>query len=269
LSLEPAVTPAILKYPRTYHIEGSRLQSGDEGMGNIPIAAIAGRHIVVAEKVDGGNAAISFGPDGTLLLQSRGHYLTGGPRERHFALFKRWAAAHTTTLWDAIGDRYVVYGEWLYAKHTLFYDALPHYFMEFDVRDRTTGAFLDTARRRLLLQGLPIVPVRVLLDGSVRALGELTRLVGPSAFITPDHLERLATICVARGIDAATALRETDPSMTMEGLYIKVEEGGVVVDRYKYVRPSFRVTTLDSGGHWLDRPIIPNRLAPGIDLFAP
>jgi len=69
------VTPAILKYPRTYHIEGSRLQSGDEGMGNIPIAAIAGRHIVVAEKVDGGNAAISFGPDGTLLLQSRGHYL--------------------------------------------------------------------------------------------------------------------------------------------------------------------------------------------------
>ncbi|MEQ9621919.1 MAG: hypothetical protein RLO37_08190 [Coleofasciculus chthonoplastes F1-TOW-03] len=37
--------------------------------------------MAVEEKVDGANAAISFSPDGQILLQSRVHYLTGGERE--------------------------------------------------------------------------------------------------------------------------------------------------------------------------------------------
>ena len=54
----------------------------------------------------------------------------------------------------------------------------------------------------------------------------------------------------------------------MEGIYIKVEEGDYVVDRLKYVRSSFLNTILDTETHWLDRPLIPNRLKPGTDLFA-
>ena len=53
----------------------------------------------------------------------------------------------------------------------------------------------------------------------------------------------------------------------MEGLYLKVEEGGRVLGRYKWVRASFLSAVLDSGTHWLRRPIVPNRLAPGVDLF--
>lgn len=59
------------------------------------------------------------------MLQSRGHYLTGGPRESQFGLFKSWAATFAPILWPVLGDRYVLYGEWLYAKHICFYDALP------------------------------------------------------------------------------------------------------------------------------------------------
>ena len=55
---------------------------------------IFGKYIVIEEKVDGANAAISFSDSGELLLQSRGHYLTGGYRERHFNLFKQWASIH-------------------------------------------------------------------------------------------------------------------------------------------------------------------------------
>ncbi len=36
--------------------------------------------MVPKEKADGANAAVSFDENGTLLLQSRGHYLNGGPR---------------------------------------------------------------------------------------------------------------------------------------------------------------------------------------------
>ena len=54
----------------------------------------------------------------------------------------------------------------------------------------------------------------------------------------------------------------------MEGLYIKVEENGQVVDRMKYVRYSFLQTVEESQTHWLDRPIIPNKLSKKIeDLF--
>lgn len=260
--------PAMIKYPRTRHVEGSRLQHGDHDLGTVPFAAIRGRHLVVEEKMDGANAAVSFGDDGRLLLQSRGHYLTGGPRERHFDLLKQWASVHAEALYCALGERHVMYGEWLYAKHTCFYDALPHYFMEFDVFDRETGDFLSTDRRRELLAGLPVVPVAVLHAGPCQRLRDLTGHVGPSLFKTAGWQERLLALAAQVGVPREAALTETDRSALMEGLYIKVEEDGRVVERLKWVRSSFLAALVDSGSHWLERPIIPNQLAPGVDLFA-
>ena len=77
---------SIHKYPRTRHLEGSRLQPGDHDMEAAPLDVLRGRHIVVEEKVDGANAGISLDDDGRLALQCRGHFLVGGARERHFDL---------------------------------------------------------------------------------------------------------------------------------------------------------------------------------------
>lgn len=258
----------IHKYPRTQHIEGSRLQPGDEDLDTVPFARIAGRHVVVEEKMDGANCGISFSPQGELLLQSRGHYLTGGARERHFNLFKPWATTHAAALWERLADRFVLYGEWLYAKHTVFYDALPHYLMEFDVLDLEEHVFLDTPRRTALLAGLPLPPVKVLFAGTLPDAQALVRLVGPSHFIGDRHLERLCDAAPRHGADADRAIQETDPSNLMEGLYIKVEEQGIVTERYKFVRADFLAVVFQAEGHWLNRPIIPNILAPGVDLFA-
>ncbi len=262
---------SINKYPRTQHVEGSGVQRGDEDVGIAPFAQLSERYLVVEEKLDGANAAVSFTPGGELLLQSRGHYLMGGPRERQFALFKGWAARYSADLWEVLGGRYVMYGEWLYAKHTIFYTHLPHYFLEFDVLDTATGAFLSTARRRELLSGCPfVVPVHVLHAGEVASLAALRALIGPSHFITQDSEQRLAllrTACAERGLDFERARRETETSGLMEGLYIKVEEGGEVRERYKYVREGFLQTVIDSESHWMDRPLLPNRLRPGVTLF--
>src|SRR5690242_12497250 len=77
----------ILKYPRTHHIEGSGIQKGDESLDVVSFDSLVGRHLVIEEKMDGANCAVSFSEDGRLLLQSRGHYLTGGEREKQFHLF--------------------------------------------------------------------------------------------------------------------------------------------------------------------------------------
>lgn len=252
---------SILKYPRTPHIEGSRLQPGDEDLESKPFSELAGRHLVVEEKLDGGNAGISFSEDGQLRLQSRGHYLTGGPRERHFALLKQWAASHAMQLSEILGSRFILYGEWLYAKHTVYYDALPSYFMEFDIYDRHQRAFLSTERRRELLAGSPVVSVPVLWSGPATTLAALRKLLGPSRCRTARWREALREEATARGIDADKALAESDKSDLMEGLYLKIEEHGAVTERYKFVRADFLTAILDAGGHWLDRPILPNRVA--------
>lgn len=36
----------------------------------------------------------------------------------------------------------------------------------------------------------------------------------------------------------------------------------------KYVRASFLNTIMDSETHWVNRPIIPNKLKSGIDIFS-
>jgi hypothetical protein len=258
---------AIHRYPRTPHLAGSRLQPGDEDLEQVPLEALRGRFIVVEEKLDGANAGIALGDDGGLRLQSRGHVLTGGARERHFDLFKQWASTHAAALVDLVSGGRTLYGEWLYAKHTVFYDQLPHYFLEFDIRD-PDGAFWSTARRRELLAGTPVCSVPVIWEGTVADPRRLPELVAPSLYKTARWREALGDGAQAAGVDVDRVRRETDPSDLAEGLYIKVEDDGRVVERYKWIRASFLTSVVDSGSHWLSRPIVPNQLASDADLFA-
>jgi len=259
----------IHKYPRTRHLEGSRLQAGDADLEQVPLDALRGRFCVVEEKLDGANAGISLDAGARLRLQSRGHILVGGAREKHWDLFKRWAGAHVTALGARLGDGLTLYGEWLYAKHTIFYDRLPHYFLEFDIRD-ADGAFWSTARRHRHLAGSPLVSVPVLWQGVVTDPHALPALVSDALYKSARWRDRLRESAIEARVDPDRAARETDPETTAEGLYIKVEDPahGVVVDRYKWIRASFLSAVVDSGSHWLARPIVPNQLADGVDLFA-
>jgi len=140
--------------------------------------------------------------------------------------------------------------------------------MEFDILDKTSGTFFSTARRQEFLAQVPfVVSVKVLQEGPVHTMQELKKLVGPSHFIKQNQQQRLRELCAERGLDPTRVLQETDTCGLMEGLYIKVEEDGVVKERYKYVRGGFLQAISSSESHWLDRPIIPNCLAPGHHLF--
>lgn len=258
----------IYKYPRTRHIEGSRLQLGDMA-DDKPINDLAGQSLIVEEKLDGANSAVSFDLDGSLLLQSRGHYLNGGGRERHFALLKTWAAAHAHTLYPVLGHRFVMYGEWMYAKHTVFYDRLPHYFMEFDVLDRDAGAFLSTSARRSLLTGLPIMPVPVVHEGAVNSVDHLNSMTSPTPYKSADWRNALMKAAEQSGSRPDMVDQQTEDSDLAEGLYLKQEDTDHVVDRFKFVRADFQQAIAASDGHWHDRPILPNHLADGVDIFAP
>ena len=248
----------IRKYPRTPHIEGSRLQTGDEDLSQIPVSSLRARHTVVEEKVDGANVAVSF-QDGELMLQSRGHFLRGGAKERHYELYKVWAAERRAELYSILGERYIMYGEWLYAKHKVYYNALPDFFLEFDIFDREIGEFLDTGSRSALLRGSSVYSVPVLYEGEIVTQGALSALITRSRYIEGEHLRDLWQTVEKMGLDPREVADTTDESQLAEGLYIKIEEDGVVKERMKFVRAGY-VQTAGIEERWHTRPIIPNKL---------
>lgn len=261
---------SLLKYPRTPHLEGSRLQVGDEGVDHTPYATLKGTHMVIEEKFDAANSGLSFNGAGELLLQCRGHYLTGGGRERQFNLFKRWAQAHEATFLERLEDRYVVYGEWMHKLHSVYYNALPHYFLEFDIWDRKRGSHLSTSARKELLSGLPILSVPVLYEGPAPGrLKDVTDLVRPSLGKSPGWKADFLRHAAKEGITEAQALKLVDQSEMAEGLYFKIEEGFDVEARLKWVRPSFTQAIIEGDRHHSEGPYIANELMPGVDIFAP
>jgi hypothetical protein len=287
-----AIMQTIFKYPRTHHIQGSRLQPGDEDLSQVPFSFLKGKHLVVEAKLDGANCGISFTPDGQLLIQSRGHYLTGGSAfEAQFDRVKAWAQTLRGLLWELLGSRYVMYGEVMQKKHTVWYDRLPHLFLEFDVYDKEADLFLSTEMRRILFEGTPVVSVPVLHEGTVASLTELTGMVGRALYKSDDWRAAFEETVRAQGLDVARAWTLTDPSDLEEGLYLKWEEDGRIVrwlgdgrggkdaeargevmeGRYKWVRADFHQRILEANeqarGHVGFQPMIPNLLAPGVDLF--
>lgn len=284
----------ITKYPSTLHLEGSALQHGDKKV-LIPYSAIQGKWITLEEKVDGAQSGVSFDKDATQYLQSRGHYLASGRgRERQFRNFMMWAQAKDAELYTYLSDRYIAYGEWVFAKHTVFYDHLPHYWLEFDIYDRHQRVFLSTTARRQLLQqtlmswsgGLPNSESTIATNGTVfsapvlfegyapRHLKDLLKYVRPSCLKTPEWRKTMEKSALYAGLDVAQVIEQTESSELMEGLYIKVEEGDKVVDRLKWVRDGFLQTIVDNeeneedgDGHWSSRPILQNSLGLGRDIF--
>jgi atypical dual specificity phosphatase len=51
-----------------------------------------------------------------------------------------WAEKHAWSLHQLLGDRrYILYGEWCYAKHSIHYARLPDLFLAFDIYDKSQG----------------------------------------------------------------------------------------------------------------------------------
>lgn len=207
---------------------------------------------VVEEKVDGANVGIWF-EDEELRLQSRGHVLQGGAGERQFAPLHAWAAERRERLYTTLGNRSVLYGEWCFAVNKSFYDALPDWFIGYDVLDRTTNQFLATPARDTLLTGCGVSPVPRIWTGQFGKAPAFTSFLGPSRFKTRHWRDAFTRESDRAGVKNSMA--ETDNSDWMEGIYIRIEDPIHVVARMKLHREGYQKVRND---HWRQRPLIRN-----------
>ncbi|KAH9885405.1 hypothetical protein C8Q73DRAFT_749200 [Cubamyces lactineus] len=203
--LSPPV--GLFKFPRTPHLLDLGSATDDDivlssrSSGSM-VRATNDSRVVLTEQVDGGNLGLSLSSDCTqILVQNRSHY------------------------------RYVLFGEWLVATHSIAYDRLPHWFLAFDLYDRSTGRWADRCTLQALLAGtnIRLVPVVSVHQGRMASEDEL----------------RDAVMGRSRFYDGP-----------VEGVYVKVERGGEVVERGKVVRADFN----SRNEHWSKGPLRKNKL---------
>ena len=238
-----------IKYPRTPHLFGSRGTDDDKHLNRTDSEAfITHPSLIVEEKLDGTNVGIHFNSRGRMVLQCRGHEITEGMHPQ-YDLFKQWTSVKRPVLETMLGTRYILYGEWLYARHSVHYRKLPHYFFEFDIYDKDVESFLTLDARLQMLEGTGIHTVPVIDRGSA-TVDKLHALIGASAFDS--------------SFDNPTT-GKTDN--LMEGLYLRVESENCVAGRAKIVRPEF-VEKVKQSEHWQHQKMVPNQLDEGADIWS-
>ena len=238
-----------VKYPRTPHLAGSAGTVDDRHLDERETEKVlADSSLIIEEKLDGTNVGLHFTSVGKMVLQCRGHQITEGMHPQ-YGLFKQWAVVKRPVLEGRLADRHILFGEWLYARHSVHYRRLPHYFFEFDIYDKNKAAFLDLDDRLRLLEGSGIPTVPVIHRGSI-SRKDLARLIGPSQF------DSLFQNPLTGGTDNL-----------MEGLYLRAEADGVVTRRAKFVRPEF-VEKVKRSAHWQQQVMVPNRLAEGVEIWS-
>lgn len=108
-----------IKYPKTQALD--RLLPAGAPLDSL---VSDGQYWVIEEKMDGTQLGLQFDAQAQPVLQSRGTIITS---ELEFSWLKSWIWQHYQLLFSCLGHRYIVFGEWLWAKHTIYYDQLPHW----------------------------------------------------------------------------------------------------------------------------------------------
>lgn len=55
-----------------------------------------------------------------------------------------WAETHRESLFHLLGEqKYILYGEWCYAKHSIHYTKLPNLFVAFDIYEKAQSKLRD------------------------------------------------------------------------------------------------------------------------------
>lgn len=217
------------KFPSTPHLAllGNADVRDDKVMTESERSGFLCHELVVEEKIDGANLGISFDSDGSIRAQNRGAYLEF-PGLGQWKKLSAWLAPRTDTFFEHLFDRYILFGEWCYAKHTVFYERLPDWFLGFDIYDREAGRFLSCSRRDEFFRTIRICPVPIIRCGHF-TLSELSELLLQS--MLGDH--------------------------PAEGIYLRSDRGDWLVQRAKLVCPAF-VQSVEQ--HWSRKNIEPNRL---------
>lgn len=228
-----------IKYPSTRHLPWSH-ERDDDDTAHSSIEFLTRYPLVVTVKMDGGNCMLVKDMDNPIRARNGRH-----ADKEHFDMAKQWYWEND--LYSQLPEHYQVFGEWLYAKHSIHYGcdcdepcedigpALRDYFQVFGVYDTRYQLWLgwnETVEFADRL-GLTMVPK-----------------VGEFYFEEPyeawDELYDLSQTVVDDGHEGIV-VRSAHP----------FHYGQIEQRLGKYVRPGH---VKEDEKHWSNRPLVQNRL---------
>ncbi len=217
------------KFPSTPHLVtlANVDVRGDKVLSDTEQLDFLQHELIVEEKVDGANLGISFDLDGNFLLQNRGTYLNL-PGVGQWKKLGEWLNPKIDILFETLSDRYILFGEWCYAMHSVFYSDLPDWFLGFDLFDKQEEQFFSISRRNEMFEEMGIEKVPEIAKGNY-SLSDIQMMLTQSILSN----------------DLA------------EGLYLRIDQGDWLFKRAKLVRSSF-IQSIN--GHWSRSSIKPNSL---------
>jgi len=209
------------KYEKTFRIPTNKYNvSGKRKLSKKEVKQLLNGYLTVEEKIDGANVGIIATKDG-FRLQKRGSLVDEGEHPQ-FGRLKAWANERWGALTYYMPKNTIIYGEFMWATHHIYYDNLPDWFICIDIFQE--GKFVNRDDKQLICFELGIKLVPLLYEGYVDSITEIEDLVeGPSAYST-DH-----------------------------------EREGIVVKNYrkqmkgKIVRPEFVKEINEDGVHWMTK----------------
>lgn len=182
--------------------------------------------VIIEEKVDGSNLGISITEDYQIRFQNRSHFVTSASATQ-FKGLDNWVTQHPG-IWQILtSPDIILFGEWMFAKHSIGYTNLPDYFLAFDIYIPSQKKFLSRAKRDALLADTGIASVPVLAEGTFTKQEILAMLERPSSFYEGK----------------------------VEGAYIRIEDEDYELDRGKIVRPDF-MQAIET--HWSTKTLVQN-----------
>ena len=218
-----------IKFPSTPYLitPANPLTRQDKILTDDEVKPFYTNRVTVEEKVDGANLGISFSSEGTVQLQNRGHYIIE-PYYGQWRPLSDWLNQRIDNLFDVLFDRYIVFGEWCYAKHEIYYNKLPDWFIAFDIYDKNDCKFLPVIKRNRLIEKAGIVRINQVYNGFI-SRESLDELIGKSSYGEEQR----------------------------EGLYLRIDNSDRLLHRAKYVRNTFSQSL---NTHWSKKTLIHNQL---------
>jgi ATP-dependent RNA circularization protein (DNA/RNA ligase family) len=216
------------KFPSTPHLLwlGKTSPRDDKVYSKIERRDFLNGEIIVEEKIDGANIGISLNASGEIAVQNRNNYITKAHRELQFEKLWDWMGRRKYILKEFLHQDLIIFGEWCYAKHSVFYDRLPDWFLGFDIYDIEGGFFWASCKRNDALASLNIATVPHIAKGYF-SVDDLLKMINKSHY--------------------------SDTSM--EGIYLRNENDEILLHRAKVVNPIFAESI---NSHWKKSAFIRN-----------
>jgi atypical dual specificity phosphatase len=209
----------IMKFPRTKHLVNLGSATRDDLLVNKDVAKeFLNKMIYLEEKIDGANMGISI-KDNKIVVQNRSHYVSSSYHQQ-FKLLDTWIYKHSSDLWTILkDDSKILFGEWVYAKHSIHYTNLPDYFVAFDIYDKIEKRFYSRYRLEKVLKDTEVSLIPLIKKAEFVNLKQISDLVGTKSQFYDGPIE---------------------------GIYVRICNDKWLVNRSKIVRHDF----LSGNDHW-------------------